>query len=228
MKTWPIVSNFFITSKLEEKKLSDICDEILRPENCDNLVVPKVNPTIWDNLNPKTRSLDLKIQRCQKPLIKGLAALVTSYDGRELSEMEQNILALLANSVFEINMLRKDIIKPNLNQKYTHLCKQSVTPAEWLFGDDLPKTVKELEDQQKASVVKSPPYKIGHRIANSTKFMPYNLDSYRQRYRDAGWHSTRGSQRPFLGGANVSRGQRSHIAQSSAAKHTPANRPTRR
>lgn len=82
-----------------------------------------VNPTIWDNLSPQNTVLDLKLQRFQKPLVEGLAALVTSFNDSEVSEVEQNIFALLANTLFEMNMLRKEEIKPDLKQKYVHLCK---------------------------------------------------------------------------------------------------------
>lgn len=98
--------NYLITTKDEDKNIMDTCQNFLQPENCEALVVPRVNPTIWDNLSATTRTVDSKLQRCEKPLVKGLTALVSSYDGKELSETEENILALLSNSLFELNMLR--------------------------------------------------------------------------------------------------------------------------
>lgn len=141
-----------------------------------------------------TRTVDSKLQRCQKPLVKGLTALVASYDDKDLSEREENALALLSNSLFELNMLRRDLIKPELNRRYAHLCKPSVKTTTWLFGDDLPKAMKDLEERQKAtSVVKAPKQKFQQRFPRMG-FMPSSLTAAQQRYRNAGWSSNRGSQ----------------------------------
>ena len=188
--------DFLLANKLEEKQLADIAQKFPRPENCELLRVPKVNPLLWDNLSTATKSVDLKLQRCQKPLIKGITGLALSYKGLKPNEEQENTLALLSNSMFELNMLRKELIKPNLNPRYTHLCKATVKPTEWLFGNDLPKAVKEMDEQQKAvGVIKTPHAKFtGQRFSNM-KFLPSN--SNQQRYRDAGWSRT--THRPFLG-----------------------------
>lgn len=100
-------------------------------------------------------------------------------------------------------MLRKEVIKPDLNHKYAHLCKQSAMPTEWLFGDDLPKAVKELEDQQKATGVVKSHHKFSQHFSY-TKFAPYNLSNSPQRYREVGWFpSPRNAQRPFFRGSKV-------------------------
>lgn len=39
-------------------------------------------------------------------------------------------------------MFRKESINQDLNQGYTHLCKQNVKPTQWLFHDDLSKTIR--------------------------------------------------------------------------------------
>ncbi|KAJ8020973.1 hypothetical protein HOLleu_40717 [Holothuria leucospilota] len=192
--------NYLISTKLEDKQLTDTSELYTKPSNCHSLVVPKVNPQIWDNISPKARSLDLKIQRCQKPLVKGLTALTVSLSNKELTDLDQDALALLSNSIFEMNMLRKELIKPELQQKFSHLCKHTVKPTLWLFGDNLPKTVKDMEEEHKTvGVVRTP--KINQRF-NPILRLP---QSDRQRYRQAGWQSTSHrsnfvpSQQPFLG-----------------------------
>ena len=60
-------------------------------------------------------------------------------------------MALVANGLFELHMLRRELIKPELNKKFVHLCKAEVKPTKWLFGDDLAKQVKELDEQHKAA-----------------------------------------------------------------------------
>lgn len=187
--------NYLIYTKLEDKQLSETADLYARPSNCLSLVVPKVNKLIWDHLSPSTRSLDLKIQRCERPLIKGMTALTSAFGEKELSNIEQDALALLSNAVFELNQLRKELIKPELNQKFSHLCKHSVQPTEWLFGDNLPKTVKDMEEEQKSvSVMKVSKDK-------PARFRPYFAPSDRQRFQQAGWTSNQRFKplRPFLG-----------------------------
>ena len=77
--------NYLMSSKLEDKQITDTCIQYLQPDNCQHLVVPKVNPMIWENLNSKTRSLDLRLQRIQKPLVKGLTALVTTLYNKQFA-----------------------------------------------------------------------------------------------------------------------------------------------
>ena len=67
-------------------------------------------------------------------------------DTPELNEIQQDAVALLANAQFELNQLRKDLIKPDLIPRYTHLCKPSVKTTQWLFGDELSKVMKEMDD----------------------------------------------------------------------------------
>lgn len=118
---------------------------------------------IWKNVHKSVRIMDLKIQRCQKPLIKGKTAFVqATKDSPALTETEQDAGALLSNASFELNRLRKDLIKPGASYRYTHLCKPSVRTSKWLFGDDLHKAVKEMDEEQKAAGVmrNRPPYPL--------------------------------------------------------------------
>ena len=164
--------NFLLTNALEEKYMAEICQKYPKPSNCQNLLVPKVNPLIWENLSPHVRNLDLKIQRCQKPLIRGLVALLkATNDSPKLSVEQEDSVALLASAHFELNQLRKELIKPDLNNRYTHLCKPRVKTTEWLFGDDLHKAVKELDEEQKTvGVMRSRQGRHSHR---GRRFTPY-------------------------------------------------------
>ncbi|XP_071955992.1 uncharacterized protein [Antedon mediterranea] len=142
--------NYMITTPLEEKYMTENCQKYPKPINCQNLLVPRVNPLIWENLTPNVQNLDLKIQKCQKPLVKGLVAFLRSADELPtLTKTQEDSVALLASAHFELNQLRKELIKPDLNARYTHLCKTRVKTTEWLFGNNLHKAVKELEEEQK-------------------------------------------------------------------------------
>ena len=205
---------YLMSNQLEETVLEEAGGKYPPPSNCTPLCCPKVNAPIWENLAPHTRSRDLKLQRIQKPLTQGLTAFIQTLTPANLTETQQDALALICNANFELNCLRKEQIKPDLNVKYSHLCKPATPVSKFLFGDDLTKRVKDLTEQQKAAagVVRGQrkPY-------TRVPYHPYNAPgpSYRgtSQYHKAGWYSnatnpsssgrgglsTGNYNRPFLG-----------------------------
>ncbi len=180
---------FLLHSKIEDTTITETCDKYPCPNNAQALRVPKVNPVIWDSISPKARSRDLKLQRVQKPLVKGITALAKTVPNGEEAGI-QDTLALLSNANYELLCLRKEMLKPELNPKYVHLCKASVMPTEYLFGD-VGKAVKELDEQMKASLrttkysTRYSPYQRGNRYFHSRKhesrrnpFLGYNPRSH--------------------------------------------------
>ncbi|MPC93570.1 hypothetical protein E2C01_088703 [Portunus trituberculatus] len=51
-------------------------------------------------------------------------------------------LALLGNVNFRNNLARRFVMKHELNQKFSHLCKEKVPMTRFLFGDDVSRSVK--------------------------------------------------------------------------------------
>ena len=43
------------------------------------------------------------------------------------------------------------MIKPDLNPEFHHLCSPKNKVTDWLFGDDLGKQVKDLQEESKAT-----------------------------------------------------------------------------
>ena len=129
-------------------------NQIACPQNCEALTKVKVNQLIWDNLSANIRSQNLRIQK-SKPLIKGITSVVLAtnkvlgcFDSiperRDLIQRLSVSIAMLANANKEINMCRKEMIKPDLHDDYRHLCSSSIEPTSFLFGDELPKQVNIL------------------------------------------------------------------------------------
>ena len=58
-------------------------------------------------------------------------------------------LLLLANR--DVNLKRRDLIRPDLNKQYASLFNPSITISTFLFGDDLNKEVEELTISNKLS-----------------------------------------------------------------------------
>lgn len=69
----------------------------------------------------------------------------------ELIDKNMEALALLGQSNYQINMLRRELMKSNMKGEYSHLCSQQVKYTSYLFGDDVPKTVKEIGDCSRIS-----------------------------------------------------------------------------
>ena len=58
---------------------------------------------------------------------------------------------LLANANTEVNLRRRERLKPELHPSYRYLCNPSNTIPSQLFGDDLPKAVKDIAEANKIS-----------------------------------------------------------------------------
>ena len=154
--------------KLSDEVLTETQNRYNRPENCDCLTTTKVNHLIWDKLKPDTRSNDIKLQRVQSNLVKGLIPVVSivqrlvdardkipkdALDVAGLIRVATDAIALIGAANFELNMRRRDNIKPELNEDYKHLCSSSVPFTESLFGNDsdLSKQLKDLAEATKVS-----------------------------------------------------------------------------
>ena len=65
--------------------------------------------------------------------------------------MNNDALALMGHTNYMINMFRRDQIKPELKKEYRSLCNSNLPVTEHLFGDELAKASKEVEDKNKIS-----------------------------------------------------------------------------
>ena len=123
-----------------------------------------MNEEIWDLLCRKNMSVDLAFHRVQEPLIHGISSLVILVDplvkemqsaktmnAREFLTHVMDRIALLGHAQWKLNMKQREIIKRDLNFSYTRLCKEEIKSSTKLFGDDLPKNLKEMSDVSKTS-----------------------------------------------------------------------------
>lgn len=56
----------------------------------------------------------------------------------ELIDNKMEALALLGQSNYQINMLRRELMKSNVKGEYSHLCSQQVKYTSYLFWNDVP------------------------------------------------------------------------------------------
>ena len=88
----------------------------------------------------------------------------------------------VTHSNFEIKCLRKELMKSDVNSAFHHLCKPTCVVTEWLFGDDLGKTVKDIQDERKATagVVNQTNNSAGIRFRPYPSSRPYR-SSFKQK-----------------------------------------------
>ena len=149
------VINKTLRSKLTEEKLKDkkilIYDHrIAKHSKLD----PRVNAEIWTQLQPTTRSRDIRLQKAQCLLLKGLMPLVqlletcrkskdttTVPDKGTMIKLVLDSITLFSQANGELNCRRRAMIKPDLNEKFQQICAEHVPVTSFLFGDEVAKTL---------------------------------------------------------------------------------------
>ncbi|XP_028397339.1 uncharacterized protein LOC114521127 [Dendronephthya gigantea] len=188
------IVNGLLKDKLPKEKLQELQPKYVRPENCPTLVSPKVNKQIWHQMRQDTRNRDSAIQKAQGLMISGLCAVleVCNSAGGDQKRVLTHAAVLLLAANREINLKRRDLIRPDLNKQYGSLCNPSVAISTNLFGDDLSKEVEEV----------SKSYKLGSKVTSAPRFEPYKVSSGRGIRGRGRFHQSagRGRARSFLGG----------------------------
>lgn len=135
-------------------KEKELMERVLRPANCDQLIVPRVNSEIWKEIRKDTRDNDVTFQRIQSLVHKGLTPIISVMDSmtdkkdkglrRKLGEG----FRLLALASSHLSQKRKEQIAPDLDQPFRQVCGASQPVTQYLFGDDLPKALKDIKEAQ--------------------------------------------------------------------------------
>lgn len=160
-----------LLEKLPKDKLAEVQNKYLRPENCTNLVAPKINKQIWQQLRQETKNTDSAFQKAQSLLLSGLYAVLQTCNSS--SGEQKNVLThaavLLLSSNRELVLKRRDLIRPDLNKQYASLCNPSTPVSSFLFGDELNKEVEELTKS----------HKLSNKVTPKKRMEPYKVSSGR-------------------------------------------------
>ena len=140
-------------SKLSESKVKETIEKYDRPENCERLVAPKVNPEIWEKLTHHGKKQDLRLSAIQNMIVKVGAIIAQStqqlmdfrgqgtqsgkLDTGALVTAQIDAIALLGHTNYELSLRRREAIKLNLNKEYGSLCSSQTPVTNLLFGDEL-------------------------------------------------------------------------------------------
>ena len=65
---------------LPEQKLQEKLNKYHRPENCESLTKVRVIQAVWDHLTSAVRSQEVKLQKVEASILKGMCALTDMID----------------------------------------------------------------------------------------------------------------------------------------------------
>ena len=116
-----------------------------------------VNREIWNSLQPKTRSMDIKIQKVEQAALKGMVPIVSCI--ALMSNKDVNQKAIVTNFTgfnghnwpccHRTQLRRRELIKPDLNKQFTTLCYDHVPLTGLLFRDNLSQQCKDIQETNK-------------------------------------------------------------------------------
>ena len=200
--------NKMFSTRLSETTAREKMAAIKRPENCDKLMAPKLNPAIYRKAREFAAKRDSHMFKVQKALIKGVVPVAQITDmvlkqkaiGKEdiakIKRLGLDALSLLAHVNYELNTQRKYLLKPELGPEYAALCSPEVPATQWLFGDDLSKQVQELGAENRLGRKVGKNQNQGNKTRQNHAYNTYNQNALK-------WQSKnfrgRGKQHPQRG-----------------------------
>lgn len=148
------VCNNICTKKTD---VSAMINELKVPSNCKSLVVPPVNPEIWQFLDRKPKSSDLGLQTLQRLLAYGMIPVMTlagilktkKPDIKLMREAVSKAMTILCNAHFELSVKRKVMLKPYIDRKFHQLCNKNEEIGTNLFGDEIGKKLTQINEVNK-------------------------------------------------------------------------------
>ena len=183
------------SKKAMDSKLKDLYEKYKTPANCKYLCVPKVNLELWHDLSKESKSKDLGLQELQKGIVKASQPIIQLFDSalkarKDKSSMDPNdLLSLLADAVtflghasFLTSLKRREFLKPDIARPYQSVCNKSNAITTCLFGDELPKHIKEIGEVNKISrKVSGRPTSIKNMVSSYKRGSDTPSRSYLQR-----------------------------------------------
>ncbi|MEW8542135.1 MAG: hypothetical protein AB2693_01255 [Candidatus Thiodiazotropha sp.] len=184
---------------MAEETIKSLSERHKRPENFTNLQVPKSDKTVWQALQPHTKTNDAAIQKMLGmfgtafvPIIKQMEIFNTLHKTkskdipvRDLRKLAQESYQLFCVAFTAANQRRRELFKSDLDSKFHKICEKDYPMSETdLFGNKLETELKDLDATKKIKLKK----------VNKTSFPGKKSSNYRDfkhnkpYYRDQGFH----------------------------------------
>ena len=175
----------------KQEKWDQVVSDTIPPENLESLDVTKVNKEVWVKIAHDTKSFDLSFQKLQDLISKSIC--ITSnlanklYGARsssreELNEINHKAFKNCADTAMLIGKLNYDLLAccreliiPELYSSYRQLTFVQGDHPKLLFGDDLPKVIKDILETNKVGQALKKQNFVSMNHTPSNQFQPQNF-----------------------------------------------------
>ena len=194
-------------TRLTSDKIKKLTERYNRPENVSNIIPTKVNNEIWSQLSSSKKKMDLQLANLQQTICKVAITVLQTGDellpktngetNKNLASRSVDALAMLGHANAEISRLRREQIRYALRSEYSYICKADIPNGPLLFGEDLPKQLKEAKETNAIGLRLTHPTKKRRTIHKSK---PYDMDKRPSNYGLSNQH--KGQKEDFRRGQN--------------------------
>ena len=208
------VASLFFDNDFDKSLLKPILERHCEPENCENLSAKLLNQEVFRSLPSWPKKRDIKLCNIQGSVAASATSSLRLLDtvtelcragqlekasAKTLLSLACDASKLAAKAYSDVSLLRKASLKPHLDQKYQSLCERK-TFGPQLFGDDLTKEIKTIDDESKVmrNIGKAPYRRFNPGFQNPKNFSARGRGQFRPHNR---------GQRPFKFRRGQHRGQ---------------------
>ena len=137
-------------------------DKYKTPSNCSSITAPLINEVIYYNLSGYTKRIDHEMVEIQKDIITAANSMIqisqsvleadkksTMVDSKEIVKKCFDAITMLGTAHAKLNNKRKHAISSSLDPEIKDVCSSRHTVTGYLFGDDLPKAIKDAKEVSK-------------------------------------------------------------------------------
>ncbi|XP_046336947.2 uncharacterized protein LOC124118745 isoform X1 [Haliotis rufescens] len=125
--------------------VEDLREKYMMPLNCDCLLPSRINPEIWSLLSRSGLEIDYRLQDVQLCISEGMIPLMKllqsihekKYDPDVTLGRLTDALALLGNSIYQMNKVRMELMMKTLPIEAHGFCRWYWSGAEQVSGDHL-------------------------------------------------------------------------------------------
>ena len=159
-----IIENLAKGGIAEEKRAEKIKAQH-RPKNCPLMTCAYLNTELWDLVQVETRSRDARLQKVEQSMVAGLVPVINLANTMinsvvnndklpsrtSMIEMLTDSITLIMSSKHELDMRRRELIRPDLQTEFRGICNPKHPVTEYLFGSDLTQVIKDITETSRVT-----------------------------------------------------------------------------
>lgn len=174
------IANNRWTEKQEKEIVNERAKKYKVPQNCEKVIVPRVNDEIWLKMPSNSRGNDCRLASIEKCVTASTAAILecandllnakkskAKFNPDKMIVKLTDAVSFLGHVNHELVDKRRKAIKPHLKEEYRPLCSSNIPMGKLMFGDDLAKELRNAKEMSQCS----------NRVQNYSTFRPYTRRS---------------------------------------------------